>query len=128
MTRTYLAIAASLYGVLMGVAPVLQIRRMLRERSSRQVSLGYFAVLLAGFAVWFAYGVAAKLPALMISNSVAFFVSAALVVVAVRLRRQERAELVREVSRAETVAGAHGAELAADACGPELTARAGKPR
>jgi MtN3 and saliva related transmembrane protein len=126
MTRTYLAVAASLYGVLMGFAPVLQIRRMLRERSSRQVSLGYFVVLLSGFTVWFAYGVAARLPALMISNSVAFVVSAAVVVVAVRLRREERAELAREVSRAETAAaaaGARGPELATEACGPELAVR-----
>jgi uncharacterized protein with PQ loop repeat len=123
MTRTYLAVAASLYGVLMGFAPVLQIRRMLRERSSRQVSLGYFVVLLSGFAVWFAYGVAARLPALMISNSVAFVVSAALVVVAVRLRRQERAELAHEASRPQTAAEARGPEMATEACGPELAVR-----
>jgi uncharacterized protein with PQ loop repeat len=43
------------WGVLMGIAPVLQIRRMLREQSSRDVSLGYFMVLLTGFLLWIAY-------------------------------------------------------------------------
>jgi MtN3 and saliva related transmembrane protein len=111
MTRTDLAIIASLYGVLMGVAPVLQIRRMLRERSSRQVSLGYFTVLLLGFAVWFAYGVAARLPALIVPNSVAFLVSLAVITVALRLRRHERPALANED---------WGPELAAETSGLEL--------
>jgi MtN3 and saliva related transmembrane protein len=41
MVVPVLAVAASAWGVLMGIAPLLQIRRMLRERSSRDVSLGY---------------------------------------------------------------------------------------
>ncbi len=49
MAETILAGAASSWAVLMGIAPVLQIRRMLREQSSRQVSVGYFIVLLIGF-------------------------------------------------------------------------------
>ena len=44
----------------MGLSPVLQIRRMLRERSSREVSLGYYAILLAGFLLWISYGIAAE--------------------------------------------------------------------
>lgn len=43
----------------MGIVPILQIRRMLRERSARDVSLGYFAVLLIGFLLWITYGLAA---------------------------------------------------------------------
>jgi len=73
MVVPVLAVAASAWGVLMGIAPLLQIRRMLRERSSRDVSLGYFAILLAGFLLWISYGIAA-------GNLV-------LVVVALRLRR-----------------------------------------
>lgn len=81
-----LAIAASTWGVLMGISPVLQIRRMLRERSSRDVSLGYFAILLVGFLLWIAYGAAAGDLALVIPNSVALFVGAVLVIIAIRLR------------------------------------------
>ena len=87
MAPAVLAVAASSWGVLMGIAPVLQIRRMLRERSSRDVSLGYFTILLFGFLLWIAYGLAAGNPALVIPNSVALLVGVALVIVALRLRR-----------------------------------------
>jgi MtN3 and saliva related transmembrane protein len=83
---TFLAAAASTWGVLMGVAPVLQIRRMLRERSSREVSIAYFAVLVAGFVLWIAYGAAARILALVIPNIVALLVGTAAIVVALRLR------------------------------------------
>ena len=48
MASAVLATAASSWAVLMGIAPVLQIRRMLRARSSDEVSVGYFMVLLTG--------------------------------------------------------------------------------
>ena len=87
MVVPVLAVAASAWGVLMGIAPVLQIRRMLRRRSSRDVSLGYFMVLLAGFGLWISYGIAAGNLVLVIPNSVALLVGTSLVVVALRLRR-----------------------------------------
>lgn len=87
MAQAVLAVAASSWAVLMGIAPVLQIRRMLRERSSRDVSIAYFAILLVGFLLWIGYGAAAGLPALVIPNIVAVLVGAAVVAVALRLRR-----------------------------------------
>src|SRR6266571_691950 len=88
MAQAGFAVVASSWAVLMGIAPILQIRRMLRERSSREVSLGYFAILLIGFLLWIAYGVVAGIPALIIPNSVALLVGTALMIVAVRLRHQ----------------------------------------
>jgi uncharacterized protein with PQ loop repeat len=87
MAGTELAVAASAWGVLMGIAPVLQIRRILRERSSRDLSLGYFAVLLFGFVLWVAYGLTARNLALVIPNAVSLLVGVALVAVTVRFRR-----------------------------------------
>jgi MtN3 and saliva related transmembrane protein len=98
MVVPVLAVAASSWGVLMGVAPVLQIRRMLRERSSRDVSLGYFLILLAGFVLWISYGIAAGNMVLVIPNAVALLVGIALVTVAVRLRH-ERAGKARPRAR-----------------------------
>ena len=72
----------------MGIAPLLQIRRMLQERSSREVSVGYFAILLVGFLLWIAYGAAAGILALVIPNIVALLVGAAVITVALWLRRQ----------------------------------------
>jgi uncharacterized membrane-anchored protein len=60
---------------------------MLRERSSRDVSIAYFAILLVGFLLWIGYGAAAGLPALVIPNIVATLVGTAVIAVAFRLRR-----------------------------------------
>jgi uncharacterized protein with PQ loop repeat len=88
MAQSALAVAASSWAVLMGIAPVLQIRRMLRQRSSRDVSIGYFTILLVGFVLWIAYGAAAGIIALVIPNIVALLTGAAVLIVALLLRRR----------------------------------------
>jgi MtN3 and saliva related transmembrane protein len=85
---TIITIAASSWAVLMGLAPVLQIRRMLREQSSREVSIGYFMILLIGFMLWICYGAAAANPALVVPNAVALLVDVTVIMVALRLRRK----------------------------------------
>ena len=87
MAPTVFGAAASAWAVLMGIAPLLQIRRMLHHQSSREVSVGYFTILLIGFLLWIAYGAAARIPALVIPNTVAVLVGAAVIIVALRLRR-----------------------------------------
>lgn len=72
----------------MGLSPVLQIRRMLRTRSSRDVSVGYLAVLNVGFLLWVGYGVSIPNVALAIPNLVAFAVGCATIAVTLRLRVQ----------------------------------------
>lgn len=64
-----LGTAALLAGLLMAVSPALQVRRMLRTRSSRDFSLGYAALLCAGFVLWLAYGAAIWNLPMLISNS-----------------------------------------------------------
>jgi uncharacterized protein with PQ loop repeat len=88
MAESILAAAASSWAVLMGLAPLLQIRRMLREHSSGQISVGYFTILLIGFLLWIAYGASARIMALVIPNTVALLVGAAVIIVALRLRRR----------------------------------------
>jgi MtN3 and saliva related transmembrane protein len=88
MIVTGLAVAAAAWGVLMGVSPVLQIRRMLRQRSSRDVSVGYFVVLLVGFLLWVAYGIASRNLALIVPNSVALLTVGSTVAVALQLARR----------------------------------------
>jgi MtN3 and saliva related transmembrane protein len=87
MVTSVLAVTASSWGVLMGISPLLQIRRMLHERSSREVSLGYYAILMAGFLLWISYGLAAQNLVLIIPNTVALIVGLTLIAVALRLRR-----------------------------------------
>ena len=85
MIVTGLAVAAAVWGVLMGVSPVLQIRRMLRQRSSRDVSIAYFAVLLVGFVLWLGYGIASRNLALIVPNAVALLIGASTIAIAVQL-------------------------------------------
>ena len=70
----------------MALAPLLQIREIRRHRSSRSVSVAYQEVLLVGFVLWLAYGIAAANVALIVPNTVAAVVSAATILVALRYR------------------------------------------
>ena len=72
----------------MALSPFLQIRRIVRQRSSRDVSIGYFLVLIVGFAIWDAYAVAIENIALIVPNTVALLVGLVTIGVAVRFRPQ----------------------------------------
>ena len=80
------AAAAASWGVAMALAPLLQIRAIRRHGSSKGVSVAYQQVLLVGFLLWLAYGIAAANLALIIPNTVAATVSLATIVVALRYR------------------------------------------
>ncbi|HEY7429752.1 MAG TPA: SemiSWEET family transporter [Streptosporangiaceae bacterium] len=81
---------AAVWGVVMALSPVLQIRRMWLTRSARDVSISYFLVLIPGFVLWVGYGVASHNMVIAIPNSVAVIVSACSIAVAARLRRDSR--------------------------------------
>ena len=83
---TALAVAAATWALLMALGPLLQIRSIVRRRSSHGVSIGYFGILLVGFLLWLAYGVASDTLALVVPNAVAFVTAMATVLVAVRYR------------------------------------------
>lgn len=85
-TTTVLAVAAASWGVVMSLAPILQIRKILRSRTSAGVSVGYLLVLMVGFALWVAYGVASANAALIVPNVVALITGAATIVVTLRFR------------------------------------------
>ena len=87
--ETVLAVVASSFGVVMGLGPTLQIRRMLREHSSRDVSIGYFAIIAFGSVLWGLYGASISNLALVIPNTVGFVASTVTILVAHRLRRRE---------------------------------------
>lgn len=82
-----LGLAAAAWGVVMAVAPVLQIRRMLRTRSAADVSLGYFALLIPGFVLWVAYGLSRHDWPLVVPNTLATAVALLTIAVAARLKR-----------------------------------------
>jgi MtN3 and saliva related transmembrane protein len=75
-----LALVTTLWGLFMGLAPLLQVRVILRERDHRGTSLGWVLILLVGFTLWFAYGVVNHLVPLMVTNLVSVTVTASLLV------------------------------------------------
>ncbi len=83
-----LAVAATLTGILMALAPSLQIRRMFQTRSSRDVSIGYLALLDAGFVIWISYGFSIGNPALIISNAASLTFMTGTILVALNFRRR----------------------------------------
>ena len=91
MLETALGVAAAFWGILMAISPALQIRKMLQHRSSREVSVAYFWVLLVGFALWIAYGISIENWYLVVPNAVAFTVCATTIVVALRYRVRPQA-------------------------------------
>jgi MtN3 and saliva related transmembrane protein len=84
--ETALAFVASSYGVVMAISPMLQIRAILRTRDSSSVSAGYQRILLVGFLLWLAYGIASDNWAIIVPNIVAAVVSLATIVVTMRYR------------------------------------------
>ena len=71
----------------MAVSPVLQIRKIVRHRSSHGVSVGYMTVLVIGFLLWLAYGIALGNWAMIVPNIVAAIVIVATMAVTVHYRR-----------------------------------------
>lgn len=86
MNETLLGFIAASWGIVMALSPVIQIRRMIHRRSSRDVSIGYLSVIVVGFAIWTAYGMAIDNLALIVPNCVAFVVGAATIGVARHFR------------------------------------------
>ena len=85
-SETALAFIASSYGVVMAISPLLQIRAIMLTRNSAGVSAGYQRVLLVGFLLWLAYGVASDNWAIIVPNVVAAIVSVVTILVTVRYR------------------------------------------
>jgi MtN3 and saliva related transmembrane protein len=85
-----LGVIAATWAIAMALGPVLQIRKIVELKTSRGVSVGYFVILLVGFCLWLAYGIAASSLVLVIPNVVAATVTAATIAVALRYRPRVR--------------------------------------
>jgi MtN3 and saliva related transmembrane protein len=87
MVSTALGVTAASWAVVMALAPILQIRETMRRGSSEGVSIGYFAVLMVGFGLWVAYGIASRDLPLIVPNCVAFVVMGCTIAVTLDKRR-----------------------------------------
>jgi uncharacterized protein with PQ loop repeat len=89
-TPEVLAVIATMAGFIMALSPALQIRRMRRTRSSRDVSLLYLSLLDLGFVAWISYGWSIGNWALILSNSASLTFMTITILVAIGYRRRER--------------------------------------
>jgi uncharacterized protein with PQ loop repeat len=58
------------FGVLMGLSPLLQAARVRRLRHSSDVSIPMLAVIWVGAGLWLTYGIAHGLPTVVVCNAV----------------------------------------------------------
>ena len=64
----------------MGLAPLLQVRVIIRERDSSGTSMGWILILLVGFVLWFAYGVVNRDLPITVTNLVSVTVTTTLLI------------------------------------------------
>lgn len=86
MLSTVLGVTAATWAVLMALSPLLQVREIVRRGSSQGISIDYFAVLLVGFGLWVAYGLASGDLPLIVPNTLAFLVMIGTIAVALRAK------------------------------------------
>ena len=84
---TIFADVALVAGLLTAVAPFAQARRILRRRSSNDVSLTWPGLYAGGCLVWIGYGISIGSVPLIVSQSVAAAGSAVATFLTVRWRR-----------------------------------------
>lgn len=72
---SYLALAAASMGIIMAVAPLLQLRLILQERDAREVSRGFLAIIGFGNLIWIAYGIDTSNEVIIVPNVCGFLCS-----------------------------------------------------
>lgn len=87
---SFLAVATTVWGLVMALAPLLQIRLMVQTRDSSNVSLSWMAILLIGYVLWFSYGITSGALPLIIANTVSTLVGIAMIAVILYYRQPSK--------------------------------------
>lgn len=66
-------------GVLTGISMLPQLVKMIKEKEGKDISAGMLIVLLAGLAVWVAYGIMKKDWPIIITNAFSFLVNSIII-------------------------------------------------
>lgn len=103
-----LAISATTGGVLGGLAPIAQMRLVIARQSSEGISVGYWAVVVAGMSLWLAYGIATRDPALIAANGVALTVGSTMLGVVLWHRPRPVAETASDTEHERFAQELHG--------------------
>jgi uncharacterized protein with PQ loop repeat len=86
MFTQFLSTLATVYGVLGALKTLLQARQMLARRSSGEVSAGFLASYVGGYAIWLAYGLSTGSLPLVVVDTVGLFCGGLTLAVALSLR------------------------------------------
>ena len=86
MFTQLLGTAATAYGVLGALKTLLQTRQMLARRASRDVSVGFLASYVGGYAIWLAYGLSTGSIPLIVVDTVGLLCGGLTLAVALFLR------------------------------------------
>jgi MtN3 and saliva related transmembrane protein len=102
-----LAVVTTMWGLVMALAPLLQIRVIIRDRDASGTSPAWICILLIGFVLWLAYGLIQRALPLIIANSVSALVGGALLVTISFYRRRgnRRAPTARTSARSSAANG-----------------------
>jgi uncharacterized protein with PQ loop repeat len=77
---------ATLYGVGAAVAALLQARQVLRSGSSCDVSAGFLASYVGGYAIWLAYGLSIQSMPLIVVDAIGLLCGGATLAITLNLR------------------------------------------
>ncbi|WP_425309942.1 SemiSWEET family transporter [Ammonicoccus fulvus] len=83
-----LPVVTTIWGLVMALAPILQIRLIAREKDASGISVIWICILIVGFLLWLAYGLALKAAPLIITNTVSAVVALALLTTVLVFRRR----------------------------------------
>src|SRR6516225_7013234 len=86
MFTQFLGTVATAYGVLGALKTLLQTRQMLARRSSGDVSAGFLASYVGGYAIWLAYGLSTGSIPLIVVDIVGLLCGGLTLAVALSLR------------------------------------------
>jgi uncharacterized protein with PQ loop repeat len=81
-----LAVLTAVWGIVFALAPLAQLRRVVQQGSSRQVSRAYFGALLVNSVLWLGYGAGIGNVPIMVANTAALVTTLVTLVVLHRYR------------------------------------------
>ena len=83
----FLTVATTVWGILMALAPLLQLKLIVRRRDAVGLARLGIGVLFVGFLLWLCYGLTISSPPLIITNSVACLTHVGVLLIVLRYRR-----------------------------------------
>ena len=83
---SFLAILAGGMGAMMAASPIFQLRLIIKQRHSDDVSIAFLAIIVAGACAWTAYGIDTVNWVLIIPNSLGIICASATIITARRFK------------------------------------------